>query len=1037
MDHHYFETEHKVQIKVQDAVRKYRQLQSASSQGQIESVDLLLDAGALVNGHPICRFLQSPLHLSVYSGNLKIIERLLSAGASVNVMYSGDTPLTLAAKLGKFKIVDLLLESNGIKNCANDDQINHLHIACMRNRVDIARELLHCESDINAAVSCKSHYWPGLTPFHFAVQFQCLETVEFLLNIGADITIKDPKEFTPLQLAYLLGYNQIVDSILLVHDRNVSNPFEYEKLSHFHIACIRNQPKIVEHFIDLGVDLQDPIPGSSVCSVTGTVISLAIQHQCTDVVKLLLQHRTCDEFSRYEKLGMIKDAYCTGNMEIVELLKKSSQLGEKIRKFHLNYLGLLNDRCDREIKKWKSVTPNELNVPITSSGCTILHAAIQCKNEHVSKFLVNQGADYTIQDIKGKSPLHLAFEHNMNDLVDLMLISGKRFFKNIVDNNGFSHFHIACASNNAKAVQSFLKLGVNVNSCVNSNSIFWPGYTALHFTTEFNCEKVAQLLLKHGANYSATNASSLSAFDIAFMKAHTFVSSFVSYNRSLSNTVAFDCMKLILTFHLKRKDKWFNDRGVSLLHLACMKFESCSYPLDEEGIPRQRVESYFTPLEELIKLLKSHSGEVNKAIHKMNTSWDGFTPLHFAVGHYDLREHAMALIQNGADVLAQNANEDTPMHFQSDLMVSHEFILDLQHSRLLTSNHVGTEGFSIFHRLCTQGNVDLIKFMLERGVDPNHPTLNRGLGYEDDTSLHLIIRRSSDSSLGVAKLLLDHGADPNVRDFEKSTPLHLMYNCKNRIEIMDTLLSYGADINIHNPQLDTPLISLFKNLSINVWTGGLGKYSALIVSFLGNGADISCSNVTGETAFSIAYGWASHSLNRIQESLDVFHVLELLSKHIIKLENIGIYVSDRDEDLHSLLFSKYSNLLKFDRDTYARECVNELKLLKKTRIDSHASLRDILFQSPKEIAIKSQNSTVQNLVDSDEFCKKYPIYGALVKSRIKQGQVRWRLLNESVKALKVLSGITLPRVCSGIILQYLTIEDLRNITESNKNRLRI
>ncbi|KAJ8664320.1 hypothetical protein QAD02_005982 [Eretmocerus hayati] len=183
----YGSSSHEVQFNTLEAVRKYKLLESAVSQGQRDLVESLLESGAAVNGHPVCNQLRTPLHSSIRLGDVKIVEKLLSAGASVNVEYFGDTPLTLAAKLGKLELVDLLLLAAGLENSTSHEKITHFHIACMRNRIDVVQRLLQFQQDVNAVVDSNSCYWPGFTPLHFAVQSQCSEIVEFLLNIGANI----------------------------------------------------------------------------------------------------------------------------------------------------------------------------------------------------------------------------------------------------------------------------------------------------------------------------------------------------------------------------------------------------------------------------------------------------------------------------------------------------------------------------------------------------------------------------------------------------------------------------------------------------------------------------------------------------------------------------------------------------------------------------------------------------------------------------------------------------------------------------------
>lgn len=62
----------------------------------------------------------------------------------------------------------------------------------------------------------------------------------------------------------------------------------------------------------------------------------------------------------------------------------------------------------------------------------------------------------------------------------------------------------------------------------------------------------------------------------------------------------------------------------------------------------------------------------------------------------------------------------------------------------------------------------------------------------------------------IVRLLLKHGANPDARDNERRTPLHLVSSSQrlvssSRLEIARVLLSHGADINAEDDKGGTPL----------------------------------------------------------------------------------------------------------------------------------------------------------------------------------------------------------------------------------------
>lgn len=95
-------------------------------------------------------------------------------------------------------------------------------------------------------------------------------------------------------------------------------------------------------------------------------------------------------------------------------------------------------------------------------------------------------------------------------------------------------------------------------------------------------------------------------------------------------------------------------------------------------------------------------------------------------------------------------------------------------------------------------DIEKVKYYLKLGADPNiknsdgdtplHVAASRGRGYKD-----------------IVELLLNHGANPNVKNDDGATPLYwaAFYGDKDIVEL---LLKSGADPNVKNSDGDTPLL---------------------------------------------------------------------------------------------------------------------------------------------------------------------------------------------------------------------------------------
>ena len=162
------------------------------------------------------------------------------------------------------------------------------------------------------------------------------------------------------------------------------------------------------------------------------------------------------------------------------------------------------------------------------------------------------------------------------------------------------------------------------------------------------------------------------------------------------------------------------------------------------------------------------------------------TPLHLAVRHREFKV-ARVLVEHKADVNSQSEWLDIPI-------------------RLLFQDH-DRDG---------NGILDLARLLLERGADEEallHKALLKYKAYvdfrddRDRTPLRrLIVESYRDCSnvLYFARLLLDHGADTNIRTMDEWTLLHSAV-FRGRREFARLLLDYGTNANSENKRGETPL----------------------------------------------------------------------------------------------------------------------------------------------------------------------------------------------------------------------------------------
>ena len=228
----------------------------------------------------------------------------------------------------------------------------------------------------------------------------------------------------------------------------------------------------------------------------------------------------------------------------------------------------------------------------------------------------------------------------------------------------------------------------------------------------------------------------------------------------------------------------------------------------------------------VVEVLLMHRADINV---RDDVMW---APLHHAScdGHTKV---AQLLLEHGADVNSKEVRGETPLRLVSEssgnletaqlllehggdpsircndgwdslymaLRMGHRGLVQLLLKHGADPNTRDDDGQTPLHVACGNGHREVVQGLLELGVDINSRN-DRG-----QTPFQIALgdyrRYRSREEVGLVLLLLKHGADPNTRDEDGQTLLHLSSN--GRQEDAERLLELGVDVNSRYNRGQTPL----------------------------------------------------------------------------------------------------------------------------------------------------------------------------------------------------------------------------------------
>ena len=397
----------------------------------------------------------------------------------------------------------------------------------------------------------------------------------------------------------------------------------------------------------------------------------------------------------------------------------------------------------------------------------------------------------------------------------------------------------------------------------------------------------------------------------------------------------------------------------------------------------------------------------------------------------DCREFVEVLLEHGADVNTSDELGRTALHFTAldEYGGFFEFLLNKDPdinvkadiAKLLLSSGANVnaqtkKGTTTLHAATEKGYVKVVEVLLEYNADVNCTVTT------DITPLHIA---AEEGHLEIIEVLLKFDAVIDSKDEYGRTPLQIAAQ-KNHLEIVKGLLKFGADVDSQDVYGRTALHVASKE-----------GYKQTVIALLEHGSDINIMSKDQETVLDFAMACVnslyvefdnsdSDDDYYIHNAIHTWEIIAILKRHMVKMKTANLYLCEEN------LLSISSN---DEISDFQNECEEEIAVMKSENVsNANVSFYNILTKDVSQLAMYAANESIVQILRSDDYKVKFPIYASMINNNFRKGERRKGLLEQSNKISYFLfnSFPRLPHDCIEKIFSYLSDEDLRILIDACK-----
>ena len=416
---------------------------------------------------------QTPLHLACCHDSIELVEAVLENADATSLIINrkdmyGDSPMFNACRHGNLQIVKFLIQKGSNPFFLNEQtKETPVHIACRMGRLDLLAALLQGSADTKV-LNQKNVF--GATPIHLALERNCVEMIQFLVEFDHHIVNKELNT-NKLTLAHFACCREQVEIIRYILQFNVElNVQNKDGNTPLHIACLRENVEIIKLLVDR-------------CSITirnnqlKTPVHIATEKQNVDLAKCLLlgYSESLDSYVDCNGDTALHIACRNQFLEAVSLLTKHCSVTlQNEKKQTPLHVACRTKRAD-VIRQLLLTCPESIDSYPDLSQNTVLHCAVNSRSLGTVELVLPHSSP-TCQNETSVTPIHIACR---NADLEIVRVLTAKCSSVVLTKVGGTYLHSACSSTDSLPLVKFLleESGLNPVDLLTQNS---EGDTPLH-----------------------------------------------------------------------------------------------------------------------------------------------------------------------------------------------------------------------------------------------------------------------------------------------------------------------------------------------------------------------------------------------------------------------------------------------------------------------------------------------------------------------------------------------------------------------------